>query len=644
MARMLKPLAGVLLGGSIIGFAQQRPATLESLFSAAQQAQVAGDYATAANDYQQAAKMRPDMPEIWANLGLMQQETGNIPAAIEAFQKANRLNPSLYVPNLFLGIDYAHTGKPAEAIPLLSKAEKSNPADPQAPLALGRAYISARNYSAAIPKLDRALTLNPKLGTAWFDLGIAQLDQVESDARTISEENKQSPFAGALYAESLMKQARYGEAASLYKSLLDAEPQPPCIRSELGFALIREHDEAGAASTFADERTRHPECGLALLGQARIALDRGDNQQAINSIKELWNRDRGFFACNAASILQGLRADEESALVTNLTGEAGGTLPAGLRRVLLAAINSPDECAIQPGIDKLSSTPHRSAEDYFAAGEFGACARALESNPAPTTAAKLRLLAACSFFSCDNENAARAASALRTLDPHSLEALYWSIEANERLAFQSLARFQQLDPDSARSHVLLGDIYQQLERFDDAQAEYQKALSLAPSDPAAMLGLASAYLSNYNSKGAMTLAQNALSRTPDDPELNLIMGQALLNQREYAEAEPYLKKSLNAKPQMLPRIHALIGKVYAETGRTKEAIGEVELGASSDEDGSVHYLLARLYRKLGDTKDAQIALQRMETIKKQREARGVKRVEDPDLTPLERSSAQASAP
>ena len=48
------------------------------------------------------------------------------------------------------------------------------------------------------------------------------------------------------------------------------------------------------------------------------------------------------------------------------------------------------------------------------------------------------------------------------------------------------------------------------------------------------------------------------------------MAEALIDQHDYAEAEPYLKKSLNAKPQMLPRIHALIGKAYAETGRTRK--------------------------------------------------------------------------
>jgi tetratricopeptide (TPR) repeat protein len=634
----------VLLAGSSIGFGQLPASNLETVLADAQRAQAAGDYAAAANDYKQAVRLQPAVPQLWANLGLMQHETGDISGAIASFQRAVRLDPSLYVPNLFLGIDYAHSGNAKEAVPYLLAAEKLNKTDPQAPLALGRAYISDRNYDAAIPKLDRALALNPELGTAWFDLGIAQLDQVETDASIISEENKQSPFAGALYAESLAKQARFGEAASLYKSLLDAQPQPPCIRSELGFALIREHDEEGAASAFADERTRHPECGQALLGQARAAFNHGDSQQAVNLIKELWSRDHGFFSCNAAAILQGLPADKQSAFVAILTSDDGEIVPADLRRALIAALSSPDSCSIPPERATLSSTPDRTAEQYYAAGEFADCASASQSSHAPPTVAKLRLQAACSFLSGDSESAAHAASALRALDPHSPEAMYWSIQANERLAFQSLARFQQLDPDSPRSHVLLGDIYEQLERYDDAQEEYQKALSLTPSDPAAMLGLASAYLSNYNPKGAMNIAGSALARRPDDPELNLIMGQALLNEHDYAGAEPYLKKSLNAKPQMLPRVHSLIGKAYAETGRTKEAIAELEIGASSDEDGSLHYLLARLYRQVGDTKSAQIALQQMAAIKQQREARGVKHVEDPDLSPLERTSAQASAP
>lgn len=641
MHTISKSLLLVLLGGSSMGFAQQPSFSLQQLFASAQQAQRSGDYTTAVSDYTRAAELRPDMPVIWANLGLSQQEAGNIPAAIDAFQRANRLDAALYVPNLFLGIDYAHSGKSTQAIPFLIKAEKADPADAQAPLALGRAYISAHAYSQAIPELQRALNLNPELGTAWFDLGIAQLDQVESEARTISEENKHSPFAGALYAESLVKQARFSEAASLYKTLLDAQPQPPCLRSELGFALIRDHNESEAQIDFAAESSADPECGLSLVGLARIAVDRGDTNQAFTLLRQLWQRDHGYFACNAGRILNGMPEDKQSEFIAQWSDEARNSLLPDMRQGLLTALNGIG-CSNQPN-GKASSVLRRTAEEYYAAGQFGACAQILERGGIPHDTEKLRLQAACAFFTGDNRNAARAAADLRHREPHSLEALYWSVRANERLAFESLARFQQLEPNSVRSHVLLGDIYQQLERFDDAQAEYQKALALSPSDPAAMLGLASAYLNNYNSAGALQVAQAALEHTPDDPELNLIMAQALMNQHEYAEAEPCLKKSLSAKPQMVPRVHALLGKVYAETGRTQQAIAELNQGASSDEDGSVQYLLSRLYRKIDDTKDSQAAIERMMTIKRQREARGVKRVEDPDLSPLE-YTARAAVP
>jgi tetratricopeptide (TPR) repeat protein len=573
----------------------------------------------------------------------MQHESGNITEAIQSFQQANRLNPSLYVSNLFLGIEYTRTGNAKQAIPLLVKAERMDKADPQAPLALGRAYISLGRFSAATEELGRATTLDPKLGQAWFTLGIARLDQVEADARRMSAEGKQSAFAGALFAESLHKQARFGEAASLYRTLIDSNPQPPCIRSELGFSLLLEHDEPGAASQFEAERTAHPECGLALFGQARMALESGDTSKALMLLTELWSRDHGFVESSAAVLLDGLSSEKTSAVIDLFSAQESMPIPLDLRRAILTAFNISGQSALNPPFGKASNATNlppapadlRTAEKLFASGKFQLCSRSLEPTPNALGADRLRLLAACSFLTGDLQRASSAAAALAALQPQSLEALYWSIQANERLALQSLARFQQLEPDSAKSHVLLGDIYHQLERHDDAQAEYLKALAITPGDPAAMLGLASAYLSNNNIQGALETTQSALARSPEDPELNLILAEVKLSQNAFAEAEPYLKLSLRAKPQMIPRVHALLGRVYAETGRTSEAIEELKMGASSDEDGAIHYLLARLYRKLGDTKNATAALDRMKTIKQQRSARGIKRVEDPDLSSLE---------
>ena len=646
----------VLLVKPAPGFGQQQPASrFESLVAAAQQAQAANDFAAAVNDYKQAVRIQPDMPELWANLGLMEQQAGDIPGALQSFLHANRINPSLYVPNLFLGIDLVHTGKTPEAIPFLSKAERINKADPQAPLALGRAYYAVGKFTDAAQEFERAIALEPKLGAAWFALGIARLNQVEVDARKMSIEDKSSPFAGALYAESLEKQARFSEAASLYRSLLASFPQPPCLHSALGIALLRHRDLEDAAAEFAAERAAHPECGLALLGQARIAIELGDNQQAVKLLQELWGRDHGFFIFNAAILMDGLSNKAASAAVAYFS-EPETILPADLHDALLAAVNRGGQTLDDqhenagrrepsvPVADLPASSDRRTAEEYYAAGEFERCAQRLSSAHAPGSADKLRLLASCSFFAGDNERAFGAATALEALQPHSAEALYWSIQANERLAVQSLSRFQQLESDSPRSHVLLGDIYHQLEREDDAQAEYQKALDLEPGNPAAMLGLSLAYLSNNNIDKAMETARTALQSSPQDPELNMVVAEAMVVKNQFAEAEPYLMESLNVKPQLLGHVHALIGKVYAETGRTNDAINQLKMGESSDENGSIHYLLARLYRQVGDTKDAAAALDQVKTIKQQRRDRGVKTVEDPDLSSLESPPGEPSTP
>jgi tetratricopeptide (TPR) repeat protein len=261
-----------LLAVSLCGFGQQAaPSQLEALLANAQTAQSAGNFAEAANSYKRAIGLEPGVPQLWANLGLVQQQEGNYTEAIFSFLQANRLNPSLYVPNLFLGIDYAHTGKEKPAVPYLIRAERINKSDPQAPLALGRVYVVSGDLSGAVVELERATDMDPKLSAAWFTLGIAYLEQVEEDAKEISEPGKESSFAGALYAASLQKQGRFGEAASLYESLLNTRPQPRCLRSELGFSLFRNHDEAGAKEAFATENVQHPECSLALLGEARLA-------------------------------------------------------------------------------------------------------------------------------------------------------------------------------------------------------------------------------------------------------------------------------------------------------------------------------------------------------------------------------------
>ena len=82
--------------------------------------------------------------------------------------------------------------------------------------------------------------------------------------------------------------------------------------------------------------------------------------------------------------------------------------------------------------------------------------------------------------------------------------------------------------------------------------------------------------------------------------------------------ELHLKLGLHAKADLVPRIHALLGRVYANRGEDTQAIQELMLGLPSDDDGSIHFQLARLYQKTGQQKLAEAAFQETRRLQNKR--------------------------
>jgi len=187
--RCLRLLFASLLAVPNFGICQQEGAAeYASLLNAAKQAQTRSDYKAAVSAYKAAAKLRPNVAELWANLGLMESATGGYENAAESFRRALALNPTLLMPNLFLGIDYTRMNRPGEAISFLVKAERMNSRDPQPPLYLGRAYLLAKDFREAKRAFLRSIALDDGNSSAWFDLGVAALDVVEADGWRLSKE------------------------------------------------------------------------------------------------------------------------------------------------------------------------------------------------------------------------------------------------------------------------------------------------------------------------------------------------------------------------------------------------------------------------------------------------------------------------
>ncbi len=90
--------------------------------------------------------------------------------------------------------------------------------------------------------------------------------------------------------------------------------------------------------------------------------------------------------------------------------------------------------------------------------------------------------------------------------------------------------------DSAEGRYLLGNAYSELERFEEAEAAYLKALELDPAYADARSNLAVAYYMLGRPAEAETIRQ-VLSEHPQDADLHYNLGSVLAAQGRTAEAE-----------------------------------------------------------------------------------------------------------
>jgi len=598
------------LGVSAIVSAEPPQQALQTFLADAAAAQSRGDFSSAAESYRKATEVDPAVPELWANLGLMEYQIGKSRDAIQSFKRAIRLNPRLFVPQLFLGIEYLSAKNPSAALPYLEAAEKLNPRDLQTALSLGSAYAKLGRSEAATAAYLRATEISPANGNTWLDLGTSYLQQVENDARVMSSAYRNSFYVKLRAAETLADEGSLNAAEDWYKEATASAAPLPCAHAEFGITLLRLRKVVEAERQFDLEEKTGSHCGLAPLGMAISAVAQGHPDTGLKALIGLSTADPGFVS-SALPLFQGaLDAEHIRSLVELAKRHRNADDdPIDLGSIIDSALTFGGAPAAPPGegpLDHASrlSTPE-SAAQLYANGQYHRCDSSLTRAAASLTSAQERLLAACSFYAGDLLTLSKAAERLKTDPASRLEGLYWESKADEKLAVAALARAGEIEPDSPRMHVLLGDVYRQKRHWSEAESEYRKAVNLDPKSRAARLSLAIVLFTEMKTDEAFDLDKALLSELPDDPEANLLAAEILVQKHDFQEAEPFLARCKNLKIDLVPRYHVLLGQVYAATGRISAAISEYNLGLSADQDGSIHYQLSRLYQKIGDKANAE---------------------------------------
>ncbi|HET7617237.1 MAG TPA: tetratricopeptide repeat protein [Vicinamibacterales bacterium] len=491
--------------------------------------------------------------------------------AVQELEEAHGAAPDDLETTFALATGYLRVRKLDEARTLFEAIAAARPI-PQTYVLIGRAYRDAARYDAARTALKKALAMDPKVAHAHYYLGTV-----------------------AVMEEGVV---RADEAIAEFRRELALDPKDPLVNLRLGMALVETHREKealGPLQIAAGADTAGWQA-FQYLGRCQLAL--GDAASAVISLRKAAR-------LSASLPMQARIGNLHYQLATALreTGDEAGAAEEFKAAAALAAERSAE------GRDALE---RYMADEGDAPGAAPAALLPLDPGglgrlDAKTRSALVAQIAATLATTYLNlgvmqaraERFARAVTlfdSAAALDP-DLPHLQYSLGVAAFNAQQyakacpALERALVADPGSIDARRLLALASLETEDFARA-ADLLKDDDLRRTDPSLQYAYGVALVHSGHAAEAQAMFSQLLTSHADSAELNVLLGDAHAQQRDYDGAIAAFQRALALKPDVA-HAHSALGIIHMRQGQLKEAAAELRAElASHPDDAKSRYTLA----------------------------------------------------
>jgi tetratricopeptide (TPR) repeat protein len=199
------------------------------------------------------------------------------------------------------------------------------------------------------------------------------------------------------------------------------------------------------------------------------------------------------------------------------------------------------------------------------------------------------------------------------------ESLYWLSRAAGELAREAFARLERLPP-SPEAVLVRAQVLRAQRRYAQLKEALEAAEKAWPDDLRIRQERAKLHFMAREFETAREVLEDLVKRQPDSAELLLLLGESWLELRQPAKAVPYLERAVAREGKRL-RARAVLGRALLDAGDPGRALPHLEAARAIDEDGSLHFQLARAYRAAGQAEAASRALVAFQEIRASNEAR-----------------------
>lgn len=482
---------------------------------AAQQALSKGNYPAAMNFAQRMVQDAPNDPRNWFLLGYTSRLAGNFSVSLDAYDKGLAKQPNSVEGLSGKAQTYIRMGKSDEAKKLLLQVIAANPRRATDLAMAGELFMQSGDLARAINLLERSEAAGPS-SHAELLLAIAYMKSKQQDKAKalLDRAMKRNPRNVDVFRAV----AQYYREAHDYKSalaiLLRAPKKTAPVMSELGFTYSLAGMKKEAAEASEKAAAMQPKSANAQLAAAQAELRVGNLDKTRTFLARAEQIDANYYRLHAirAELAAVEHRDSDAvreylaALAAMPQGPAEGIMyPAQLRLQLIDAYrNLQDDAAVRQqtaigqqflgrlqveGTDRVEYLRLRAAFRALGGDPAGAEAdlkQAMQLDPSNDNV--LLQYANLLWKTNRKQEAQRMYAGLLQRDPknrYALEALgYLSRDLGDNKAAENyFGRMAAAYPSDYVPHVALGDLYTAMKDYAKAQASYNKAYNLAPTNP-----------------------------------------------------------------------------------------------------------------------------------------------------------------
>jgi tetratricopeptide (TPR) repeat protein len=505
----------------------------------------------AIEQYEKITAKEPKDAESWVVLGRLYRASSKSPEAENAYKQALKAEPDNEDALTGLGMMYSDLGDNKRAIDMLKAAAEKSPNE-HTLATLATFYEQMHDYKNAAEALKKAADLAPDNMRIMRGL-----------------------------AEDLLQSDQPDEALKIYQDLSTEEPRDPGLKLRIAMIFRFKHDFTKARESLDKAKALDGESLDVKDEEVKLLEAEGKTAEAITALKALVDETAKKTYTPAESGNRAILLEELGVLY-----RTAGKYPESVAAFReCTALNSPAAGRYSAQI----VGTYRAAKDMDSARKEADAA--LKKYPKDKTVLMTHAELLADTGKVDEAAAEVKARLADQNDFQTQLALAQLYEKGKRWtemgkALDEMEKMAGSDEEKFTVHFSRGAMYERTKKYDGAEAEFRKALTVNP-DSASALNYLGYMLADRGVKleEASQMIKKALDQEPDNGAFLDSMGWAHFRLGNLEAAESMLIKAVE-KTGEDPTVHDHLGDVYFKLGKTKEAISQWQLSVKEFQAGT----------------------------------------------------------